>query len=350
MKIGILTFHFVANYGAYLQAYSLVKAIKQLGHQVEIINYRNKIHYDGTRFKPWVYRRPMRLWFDLRKHQAFKRVTAKMPFSPSAADPSQVDWNGYDAIVIGSDIVWNCEVPTFGQDPVFFGRFPVSYRGKLVAYAPSIGPMKWNYAAPLWVAQGLRQFHFVGVRDIETQKFVRNQTGQEVPLVADPTWLTEPDTTAISNFQRRTAKDFLLIYSFPLKGLKAENARAFAQAHRLSTVAAGYYQPWADRNWGDVDPFEWIQLFRQAKYVICGTFHGTLYCIKNRARFCVFSHPSVDPKVIVPLTVTELQDRHISNPEAINTILEKPIDYDRVDSKRTEYVQQSLEFLKKALS
>ena len=43
MKIGILTFHNAHNYGAVLQAYALKKKISQLGHNVEIVNYRNKI-------------------------------------------------------------------------------------------------------------------------------------------------------------------------------------------------------------------------------------------------------------------------------------------------------------------
>lgn len=39
MKIGILTFHRVYNYGAVLQSYALQKVIKQLGYDVEIIDY-----------------------------------------------------------------------------------------------------------------------------------------------------------------------------------------------------------------------------------------------------------------------------------------------------------------------
>ena len=40
MKIGILTFHWPENYGAVLQAYALQSYLTDLGHDVEIINYR----------------------------------------------------------------------------------------------------------------------------------------------------------------------------------------------------------------------------------------------------------------------------------------------------------------------
>jgi hypothetical protein len=40
MKIGIITFHHIDNYGATLQAYALHKFLKQQGYNVEIIDYR----------------------------------------------------------------------------------------------------------------------------------------------------------------------------------------------------------------------------------------------------------------------------------------------------------------------
>lgn len=41
MKIGILTFHDGINFGAFLQAYSTKQKLELLGHQVEIINYKD---------------------------------------------------------------------------------------------------------------------------------------------------------------------------------------------------------------------------------------------------------------------------------------------------------------------
>ena len=41
MRIGILTFHNANNYGAVLQAYGLQQTIRLLGHDCEIVDYRN---------------------------------------------------------------------------------------------------------------------------------------------------------------------------------------------------------------------------------------------------------------------------------------------------------------------
>lgn len=219
-----------------------------------------------------------------------------------------------------------------------------------MAYAPSIGAMKWDCDAPPWVAEGLKQFCFIGPRDESTQRFAQRQTGQEHPLVADPTWLVDSGEASGRNYPLRTKTDFLLVYSFPLKGEHVKEIKTFARQHGLKTVGVGYGQGWCDVNWGGVDPFEWVQLFRQAKYVVTGTFHGTLFCLKQHARFCVLSHVAIDTKVVTPLTLTGLRDRHTSNAQAIGDILLRPIDYDAVESKRSEYADRSLALLQQALA
>lgn len=40
MRTGLITFHFAHHYGAQLQAYATMKAIQNLGHECEIIDYR----------------------------------------------------------------------------------------------------------------------------------------------------------------------------------------------------------------------------------------------------------------------------------------------------------------------
>lgn len=49
MRIGILTFHRAHNYGAVLQAFALQSLLTDLGHEVEIIDYRPD--YDSKDYK-----------------------------------------------------------------------------------------------------------------------------------------------------------------------------------------------------------------------------------------------------------------------------------------------------------
>lgn len=43
LKIGTLTFHNAANYGAVLQAYALPVALEKMGYDSEVIDYRHSI-------------------------------------------------------------------------------------------------------------------------------------------------------------------------------------------------------------------------------------------------------------------------------------------------------------------
>lgn len=63
MKIGILTFHAAYNYGAVLQCYALKEYLSSLGHEVSIVDYRQK--YLLTCYK----------WFNLKS--IFKSVIDK---------------------------------------------------------------------------------------------------------------------------------------------------------------------------------------------------------------------------------------------------------------------------------
>lgn len=61
MKIKTITCHDVYNYGASLQAYALMSYLKQLGHEVEIIDYKPDYlsnHYKLTVVNP-VYDKPI---------------------------------------------------------------------------------------------------------------------------------------------------------------------------------------------------------------------------------------------------------------------------------------------------
>ena len=42
MKIGILTFHCAANFGAVLQAHALQEVLRRMGHEAYVVDYRPK--------------------------------------------------------------------------------------------------------------------------------------------------------------------------------------------------------------------------------------------------------------------------------------------------------------------
>uniref|UniRef100_UPI0040251321 polysaccharide pyruvyl transferase family protein n=1 Tax=Candidatus Cryptobacteroides bacterium TaxID=3085639 RepID=UPI0040251321 len=47
MRIGILTFHYACNYGAMLQTYATQEFLRSMGHDVCVVDYRNKSVEEG---------------------------------------------------------------------------------------------------------------------------------------------------------------------------------------------------------------------------------------------------------------------------------------------------------------
>lgn len=99
MKIGILTFHRPANFGANLQAYSSMCYLSSLGHEVKVIDYVRQTDFD---YKNKV---------DIRQYEAHKHfVEARLSLTKQITTDEDlcriVKVEAFDAIVIGADAVW----------------------------------------------------------------------------------------------------------------------------------------------------------------------------------------------------------------------------------------------------
>ena len=94
MKIGILTFHRPANFGANLQAYSSMCYLSSLGHEVKVIDYVRQTDFD---YKNKV---------DIRQYEAHKHfVEVRLSLTKQITTDEDlcriVKEEAFDAIVIG---------------------------------------------------------------------------------------------------------------------------------------------------------------------------------------------------------------------------------------------------------
>ena len=148
MKIGILTFHLAHNYGAVLQCYALQEALRQLGHEVRVINYRQpyikgiygifNVRYffsllGHLRLKTLLYylkhlgRRVKRT----RLYHSFRHTYWQETPSCSSRNIPPMD-----AYVIGSDQVWSLHCTQF-MDQVYWGQFSRPRQSRIIGYAIS---------------------------------------------------------------------------------------------------------------------------------------------------------------------------------------------------------------------
>ena len=168
MKIGVLTFHKCINYGSYWQARCMVEALRARGHDAELLDHdcgavrRAEVHCALQPKLPE--RTPVHeLPIYARKTRRFVDAIAQLPLSRRFSLHEPQFGKEYDAIVVGSDEVWNFRHPWYGSKPIFWGDGLRTNR--LVSYAASFGNHRSGDGIDPGWARKLNRFSSISVRD-----------------------------------------------------------------------------------------------------------------------------------------------------------------------------------------
>ena len=310
-RIGILTFHTSINNGAVMQAYSLSKKIRQQNpdYAVEIIDYKMPKVIEAYHFSAWkviksdnllvFIKRLAKFLLDMgytkkmnKRTKAFAACRHELPLSSVSilSDEttelfSYINEN-YDAIVVGSDAVWNYCLRGFPN--AYFPDSTVTV--KKLSYAASCYGMDFLQLPEeqrLQIGEIFRGFSFLGVRDTATEDMVRWSDCGKLPThVCDPTVFLDVndlpvDVLALSKRLRERGFDF----SRPTIGIMGNDKMLkmirnfFGNRYQIAAL----YIPLknADVNLYDLTPYEWAYVFRYFKMTFTTYFHGTLLSLRN---------------------------------------------------------------------
>lgn len=352
MRIGILTHHYVKNFGAFMQAYALMSVIKSKypEAEVEIIDYvvpkhlfNATVHYYG--FKPTRGDSIKGLFRKIKLLSTHKKYEKKLPRSPRMVDAESINERGYDLIIVGSDEVWNYN--DIAYDSVKFG---VGLESKIISYAASVGGSVGTVDIPEDVKNGIRTFKNISVRDEETAKVVEFITGIKPQIVMDPVFLKNFKVKCSDKIKALVdEKPYILIYDCKLTPNQIEKLRKYADDKGLNILGAGEYRKYYDSlDTVNIDPFEWAYLFKNAAYVVTGTFHGTSFSVKYNRKFVSFlTEANRVNKVGYLLTTLGLESHIVMGEDEDNLIevMEKDIEYTKVNEIIDKKVKESKKYL-----
>jgi hypothetical protein len=330
MKIGILTYHFSASYGAMLQAYALKQYINQQGHEAEIIDYR-PLKITLSHIKSMFIQKRHSLYLphshmleQVKRYIKIERFVSNSLTSRrrrvSTRTQLQEASKWYDIIVCGSDVIWRYEPFPRGRgfDSAFFLDFVSNSNLYKAAYAASAAPTTTFAPKNKEICQYLRNLDALSVRDTHTQKLLQKECNLEATKVIDPTFLI--DFHGMTN-HFSSKNEYMLIYGI-LKPVESQYARIIADQHGLELVAIGDFNQLADRNIIAIGTEEWLDYVANAAYVFTTYFHGLIFSIIFRRPFVVFDKPSKSVKVKDLVESLHLQDRVLSDDKLKNTFLE----------------------------
>ena len=350
-KIGVLTFHRCINYGSYWQARCLVEGLRARGFEAELLDHRcDCVERAELRcaFQPKLPERTPRTELSAygTKTRKFHDAFRKLPLSKRFSLHKPKDAGAYDAIVVGSDEVWNFRHPWYGSKPIFFGDGLRAER--LVSYAASFGNHSaWDGIDAEWAAK-LDGFSALSVRDENSWHLVHGGLGAKPQLVLDPC-LQFPDAAKGTPANGRA---YALVYGHGFPAWLRTAVRRWSRKAGLPLVSVGYFNGWADEQRVSAGPLEFASLVAGAQAVVTNFFHGCVFAMLYGKPWA--AHPSDYRSIKIPDLASMLgaEDRLVdeaTSDTSLRELLSTPIRAS-VASRIAERRERSDAFLDAALA
>lgn len=286
-RVGILTFHNTTNYGATLQTLGLMRAIARRGCDVEIIDYRPSVA--AAYYRPRLGEADViaKIGKTLRFRAFTRRHLTLSPQSCARAeDLPAVAAGRYDAVIVGSDQVWNVNDRIRPFDASYYLRFVREDGVKRLSYAASFGDAFPLEGVRDGIAEGLRHLDRISVRDAHSFGLVRELAARDATIVADPTLL---DDLADLEVPPGVAGGFAVYYGTDAMGIGGAKANAWCRTRNLRVYSLGYRGPAAWRSRIAIGPAEWMGYLRAAAIIVTSTFHGAVFAAKMGRPFLVIA-------------------------------------------------------------
>lgn len=382
MKLALLTQPLHTNYGGILQAYALQRVLNDMGHQTWLIHFCKMEDYRTRRWKKERFVRVLKnvARFVLGRKRQYPLSAASQafvekhtrefirkyitPISPLIESPSSLaSYCGserFDGYVVGSDQVWR---PLYSpQIEDFFLDFCSGGKEKRIAYAASFGTDQWEFSEEqtLLCRANVQEFDAVSVREDSGIALCQQHFGVKAVQTIDPTMLLDRDDYEwlVKQDQCPRSQGNLFCYLLDRNGRKRSLVNEVAQQCGLipffTQSKADFTQENMEKSPEDcVSPSvtAWIRSFMDAEFVLTDSFHGCVFSILFHKPFVAVGNKTRgETRFQSLLRRLGLEERLCDNMAKVIMMMDQPIDWDDVERRRSQWREESLQFLKKNLS
>jgi hypothetical protein len=351
-KVGVLTFHRCINYGSYWQARCLAEGLGSRGTRVELLDHdcpqvrRSELRCALEPTLPEPTPRQHRPAYKS-KTRRFEQAFADLPLSRRFSLHDAGDLPTYDAVVVGSDEVWNLAHPWYSHKPLFYGEGLKADR--LASYAASFGNYDAERGLDDYWTEKLANFSAVSVRDYNSRALVGEALGREPALVLDPCLQF---AGYIPREPAQGEERYALIYGHGFPEWLGPLAREWAASRGVKLLSVGYGCDFADEERIAVGPLDFPGLVAGAKAVITNFFHGCVFALVMGKPFAATPTPYRLNKVR-DLTAKLGADRHLlrdaTDLESFSDLLES-VPGEEVEQRIRDLRRSSQTYLDAALA
>lgn len=356
-RVGIITFHFVNNYGGVLQAYALQKVVNNMGYKANVIDYRTPFirFTDAVRMMP-ITKRPDVFLTGLRTYGARKeRVDKINRFIDTKLNLTRrLNYRGlnviedsFDKFICGSDQIWNPLI-TAGVDKAYFLAF-VRDNSKKISYAPSMGTGR---IPAFWLKKMygmIKDMAYLSIREKSTEELLTKEIGRRPEILVDPTLLIDREEwERIAVKPAGTPDKYILLYMMQGDEKIYEYARLMKDRYKVPILEIsryGYNPGFADHIMVNVGIEEFLGLFLNATYICTNSYHGFVYSLIFKKDLCLIPSVHFSARIRNLLALLEMSDEALSTKDRLLV----DIDYDRTDSIIKTQKDKAVEYLHRAI-
>lgn len=305
MKIKTITCHDVYNSGASLQAYALEKYLQEMGHEVEIIDYKpdylsghyklatvSNPKYNNSLILKITYillKLPGRLWA-LRTKKVFDdfrekylRITDKRYTSNEELKKNLPD---ADIYIAGSDQIWNATFQN-GKDKSFYLDFVPDNKIK-ASYAASFATDTFPEEIKEKTSNMIKRIDYISVREKSGLNILKDMDINNAKQVLDPVFLLNKEhwESICNNSINKNKQKYLLVYDFDNNPLIKEIALKVSKEKNLKIYTI-FKSNYSDKVLSNIGPIEFLSYIKSAEFVISNSFHATAFSIIFEKNFIV---------------------------------------------------------------
>lgn len=333
-KIGIVTIVDYDNYGNRLQNYALSRFLQESGvHAVTIKNEQsikksfsditNKLiklglvgivkkidlKFKKTRYSKIVKRRNNRFIQFTKKH------IIETDFIINRTDIRPGLNDEFDMFIVGSDQIWN---------PVFrgindFDLLSFADDNKKYSVSASFGTYALNDKYHDHFRNNLKTFKKVSVREDAGVQIVNKLVGTDPSLLIDPTMAISKDQwqSVIYSHSEKPKSKYILIYA--LGGINKEMKKLLNKIESIDDYVVISLVDLQNPTFYDADPFEFVDLIKDADLFITDSYHGVVFSIIFSTPFIVTSRTgfkkalSMNSRMDTVLSYFDMDDRRVNN-------------------------------------
>ncbi len=358
-KIRTITFHNAHNYGAMLQAYALIKKLDELGYDAEIIDYRNPIIENRYKVIKVYGKNPIKIIRQMAIQISEYSINKKryMAFSKFMKEKLKCSKNTYydvkdikedaDVYITGSDQVWNPNIVGEISDAytLNFGNREI----KRISYAASIGN---SNIEPKYVNEyknKLEKIDFISVREEDAKESLKKIIDKDITIVLDPTLLlTKEEWNKEIKECPKEKEKYILAYVVEDNEEYRKIVNYLSEKTGLKVIHFEKKDNYKNvlKNAYTEGPMEFVNLIKNAEYVVATSFHATVFSILYNKKFFIIPHKKTGSRVTNLLDKLNIKDRIYYNLDEFKNIdYNLETNWNNVERILEEERKKSIKFL-----